>query len=191
MRMKTLALPGAILAVTLAVAACGDDDGGNNQNVGQDASTQHDAATQTDAAVQPDAAAPGCGTMCALFATCGNVADATELIGTSENECNTSCEGSLAGYARDCLLAATTCGELEGCTACQTWDDIGFCSETDGACDLLVNHCGGSDYSQCTIDCEMYGSGAAGCFHGAGRICWEQAADAQSCELMAACPTIH
>jgi len=54
-----------------------------------------------------------------------------------------------------------------------------------------VNLCGGTDYSQCTIDCQMIGSGALGCFHGAGRICWEQAADAASCDLMAACPTIH
>ena len=50
----------------------------------------------------------------------------------------------------------------------------------------------GTDESQCHIDCEMVASGAGGtCFRGWGRWCWEQAAAAEDCDLVARCPQIH
>jgi hypothetical protein len=52
------------VAGVLVAFACGDDDGGsnnqnqsNNNNVGEDAAVQHDAAVQNDGAVQADAGA--------------------------------------------------------------------------------------------------------------------------------------
>lgn len=203
-RGRATLLPGLLFfAMVLAAAGllgCGDDDGGQNQNgnANQNNQSQPDAAV-TDAgpadAGPGDAGAPDgggggdCTSMCTLLLTCPDVPDRDLLFGTSQQACEAACTGTVEPYLRDCMIAATGCGQLGECTRCLTWNDIGFCR--DPVCDFLVGECGGSDVSQCYIDCEMYGSGAAGCFRGAGRSCWVQAANAHDCTAATACPTIH
>lgn len=137
----------------------------------------------------PDVVSGDCASLCALALGCADVPDRDALFGLSQAECESRCGGPMEDYVRDCVLAAADCAALTECTRCQTWDDLDFCQE--GACGLLVDSCGGSDYDQCTIDCEMIGSGAMGCFRAAGGRCWRDAVTAQSCDLAARCPMIH
>ncbi len=129
-----------------------------------------------------------CQALCTPLMACETLTDKELVFGTSVQTCETKCEGTLEPYIKDCLLSATDCATFEECMACQTFDDIAYC---DAACELLVTDCGGEDLSQCGIDCEMYTSGAAGCFRGAGRICWQAAIDTGLCADFAGCPTIH
>lgn len=185
------------IAPALAVSAgCGDDDGGGNNSQVVDAhvqdGAQEDGATQ-DGAIQDasssDAAVPTCQSACELVMSCPDVPDRESLFGTTQQSCETACEGSLEQYLKNCILDAEVCGQVGECTRCLTYADIGYCR--DLACDFLVNDCGGSDVNQCYIDCEMYSSGAGGCFRGAGRICWVRAANHDDCAAAAICPTIH
>ncbi len=129
-----------------------------------------------------------CQTMCTALMACETITDQELVFGTTAQTCETKCEGNLEPYIKECLLAASDCVGFEECMRCLTFEDVGFC---DGACDLLVNDCGGTDLSQCSIDCEMYGSGAAGCFRGAGRTCCEAAVGSGNCADTTGCPTIH
>ena len=107
-----------------------------------------DVPTSPDVPAAPDTASDvpggGCASMCELALGCADVPDREALLGTSQAQCASRCDGVLEGYLRDCVLAASDCAGLVECTRCQTWDDVGFCRS--GACDLLVNSCGGSDY---------------------------------------------
>ena len=129
-----------------------------------------------------------CQTMCAALMACETITDKELVFGTSAQTCETKCEGTLEPYIQTCLLAATDCAGYEECMRCQVYADVTYC---DDACELLVTDCGGEDLSQCGIDCEMYSSGAAGCFRGAGRMCWEAAVETGLCADFAGCPTIH
>ncbi len=165
------------LLTLAALVACDDDESSNNANNINNVNNVNNANNQT-----------ACQTMCAALMACETITDKETVFGATVDSCVTKCDGTLEPYVKTCLLAATDCTGYEECMRCQTFDDVGFC---DGACDLLVTDCGGEDLSQCSIDCEMYGSGAAGCFRGAGRLCWEDAVETGLCADFAGCPTIH
>jgi len=162
----------------LGLSAC--DDGSSNTNNANNVNNLNNTNNLNNLTA--------CQALCTPLMACETITDKELVFGTTVQTCETKCEGTLEPYLKDCLLSATDCAELEACMACQTFDDIAYC---DGACDLLVTDCGGEDLSQCSIDCEMYTSGAAGCFRGAGRICWQAAIDTGLCADFAGCPTIH
>jgi hypothetical protein len=141
---KTFAL--AFVLALSPLAACGDDDGGSNNNhlVWYDAATQHDAAAQTDAAVQSDArpqqdaagqhdAAPG--------------ADAATANGVVGDPCATvgECGGIGGGLPAECLTSLMGMVTLPGgyCTATCTAGDPDPCAGSGGVCvnAMIASYC--------------------------------------------------
>ena len=167
-----------------------DTDVDGDSDADDDTGGDGDADADTDGDSDSDTDADGdCSTLCTLALSCADIPELEELLGTTPAECEGSC-GSLDEPLAACLMDAATCGDLAECLRCLTWDDIGFCR--DSACTFLTETCAYGEYSQCTIDCEMIASGAAGaCFRGADRHCWERAAAASDCDLAMTCPTIH
>ncbi len=190
----------AALLTTCLLAACDDEDSSNNtnnaNNINNTTTTNNINNTTTtnnvnnvnNTTTTNNVTSYGtCPEMCAAIYDCADIPERDSVLGPDAANCETACGGTVTDQMADCLVGASDCDSLAECLRCQTYDDTGFC---DDACTLLVDQCQvGDNYGQCTIDCEMVGSGAMGCFYGADRECWEQAAVDQVCD--SGCPQIY
>jgi hypothetical protein len=188
--MKKTLLFISLLVVTM-VLGCDDDDSSENNNINNlNNSNNVNNLNNTNNVnnVNNLNNMDTCENMCDSIMACAQVPDMDLVLGETVSDCISKCNNTIDPYMKECLLSGGNCGDWSDCTRCLEMADVTFC---DGACDLLVTTCGGENLSQCSIDCEMYVSGAAGCFHGAGEFCWSQVIEDESCQDIALCPTIH
>ena len=147
--------------------------------------------------VYPEDLLNNCSTMCALALGCEGVQDQDLLFGTTQEECEEICSGTIVtdglipmAWSMDqCTRSAADCAGIVECTRHAVFGDDAVCQD---ACTMLMNVCGlDLDFNQCGIDCNMTFMGFNGTFYGAGVQCWEQAVEAQDCSHGDQCPNFN
>ena len=174
-------LGGAMLCFTLffSIMGCGDkvEDSATEPTVSEPSNTD------------PDPQEPTCEVMCAQTLICEDVTDRDLIFGTTQEECETRCNGDMPWYMKNCIMHTGTCDGIRECTRYTTVDDDFICAR---ACELIVSDCGlATDTGQCQIDCNMTLSGFAGAFYGAGVLCWEMASEHGDCSIAEQCPAMY